>query len=118
MRIIVLLLYPQSGVKALHTVIALKNVTLVSNKKLILVELFDFAATQIDNFCENELITVMFNLFDGKDARLVLSKPERYSTSSVELLNYILVTMAEQFVFCFAYRMSNLGLGNGICDTL
>ena len=79
MRIIVLLSYPQSGLKALHIVIALKNVTLVGSKKWILVELFDFAVTQVDNFCKNELITVMFKLADGKDASLVLFKPERWS---------------------------------------
>ena len=77
MRIIVLLSYPQSGVEALHIVIALKNVTVVSNKKLILVEMFDFAVTQVENFCKLELITVMFKLFDGKDASVVLFKPER-----------------------------------------
>ena len=61
-RIIVLLSYPQSGANALHIVITLENVTLVSNKKSILVEMFDFAVTQVDNFCENELIAVMFKL--------------------------------------------------------
>ena len=69
--------YPQSGVKSLHIVIALKSFTLVSNKKSTLVEMFDFAVTQVDNFCKNELITVLFKLFDGKDASLVFFKPER-----------------------------------------
>ena len=77
MRIKVLLSYPQSGVLALHIVFALKNVTLVSNKKSFLVDMFDFAVTQVDNFCKNELITVLFKLFDGKCASLVLFKPER-----------------------------------------
>ena len=77
MRIIVLLSYPQPGVIALHIVIALKIVTVVSNKKSILVEVFDFAVTQVDNFCKNELITVMFKLLDDKDASLVFFKPER-----------------------------------------
>ena len=77
MRKTVLLSYPQSGVNAQHIVIALKNVTLVNNKKLILVEMFDFEVTQVDNFCKNELITVMFKHFDGKDESLVLSKQER-----------------------------------------
>ena len=76
MRITVLLLYPKSGVNALHIVIALKNVTLVSNKKSILVEMFDFAVTQVDNFCKNELITVLFKLLDGKDTSLVFSQTE------------------------------------------
>ena len=76
MRIIVLLSYPQSVVNALHIVIALKNVTLVSNKKSIIVEMLDFAVTQVDNFSKNELIPVMFKLFDGKDAGFVLFKPE------------------------------------------
>ena len=61
-----LLSYPQSGVNALHIVIALKKVTLVSSKKSILVEMFDFAVSQVDNFCKDELITVLFKLFDGK----------------------------------------------------
>ena len=72
-----LLSYPQSGVNALHIVIALKNITFVSNKKSILVEVFDFAVTQVDNFYKIELITVLFKLFDGKDASLVLLKPKR-----------------------------------------
>ena len=67
----VLLSYPQSRVNALHIVFALKNVTLVSNNKSIAVEVFDFAVSQIDNFCQNELSTVMFKLFDGKDVSLV-----------------------------------------------
>ena len=45
-----------------YVIIALKNVTLVSNKKSILVEMFDFAVTQVDNFCKNELITVIVKL--------------------------------------------------------
>ena len=77
MRKIVLLSYPQSGANALHIVMALKIITLVSNKKSILVEMFDFAVTQVDNFCKNELITVLSKLFDGKDASLVLLKPKR-----------------------------------------
>ena len=75
MKKTVQLSYPQSGVNALHIVIALRNATLVSNKKSILVEMFDFAVTQVDNFCKNELITVLFKLSDGKDASLVLLKP-------------------------------------------
>ena len=88
------------GVNALHIVIALKNVTLVSDKKSILVEMFDFAVTLVDNFCKNELIAVMFKLFDEK-TRLVFFKPRRQPSLPVYMLNYILVTMTEQFVFCF-----------------
>ena len=76
MRILVLLSYPQSGVNALHIVIALKNVTLVSDKKLILVEVFDFAVTHVDNVSKNELITVLFTFFDGKDRSLVFFQTE------------------------------------------
>ena len=76
MRIIVLFSYPKSGVNALNIVIALKNVTLVNNKKSIFVEKFDFAVTQFDNFCKNELITVLFKLFDGKDTSLVFFQTE------------------------------------------
>ena len=70
MIIMALLSYAQS---VLHIVIALKNVTLVGNKKSILVEMFDFAVTQVDNFGKNELITVMFKLFDGKTQVLFFS---------------------------------------------
>ena len=55
-----LLSCPQSGVNALHIINALNYFTLVSNKKSILVEMFDFVKTQVDNFCKNELITVMY----------------------------------------------------------
>ena len=101
MRIIVLLSYPQPGVNALHIVTALKNFTLVSKKKSILVEMIGFAVTEVDNFCKNELITVLFKLFDGKDTGLVFFKPKRQANVSVQMLNYILVTMTELFVFCF-----------------
>ena len=77
MRTMVLLSHPESGANALHIVSALKNVTLLGNKKSILVQVFDFAVTQVNNFCPKELITVMLNLFDGKDASLVFFKPER-----------------------------------------
>ena len=80
-------------------------------KKSILVEMFDFAVTQIDKFCKNELITVMFKLFDGKDTSLVLFKPERYSNLSVQMLSYILVAMTEQFVFCFCKSNLKFWLG-------
>ena len=109
-----LLSYPHSGVNALHIVIALKHVTLVRNKISILVEVFDFAVYQVDKFCKNELITVMFKLFDGEKASLVLFKPERYSNLSVQVFSYIFVTMSEQFVFCFC--KSNLKFR--FCGTL
>ena len=95
-----LLSYPQSRLSALHIVNAVKNVTHVSNKISILVEMFDFAVIQVDNFYKNELISVMFKLFDGKDASPFFSKTERFSNLSVQMLNYILVTMTEQFVLC------------------
>ena len=117
MRIVVLLSYPQLNMNGLHIVIALINVTFVGNKKSILVEMFDFAVTEVDNFCQNESVTVLFKLFDGKNTSLVLFKPKRYLNLSVQLFNYILVTMTEQFVFAFVNPISNLGLGNGICDT-
>ena len=77
MRIIVLLSYTQSGVNALHIVNALKSVTLVGQKKLTLLEMFDFPVTQDDNFCKDELITVLFKPIDGKYTSLVLFKPKR-----------------------------------------
>ena len=83
MRIIVLLSYPQSSVNALQIVTALKHVTLVSNKKFILVEMFDFAVTQVDSFGKNELITVLFKLFDGKDTSLAFFKPKRQPNLTV-----------------------------------
>ena len=44
---------PTIRVIALHIVIALKKVTIVSNKKSIPVELLDFGVTQVDKFCKN-----------------------------------------------------------------
>ena len=64
---------PTIRVNALHIVIALKIVTLVSNKKSILVEMFDFAVTQVDIFCKNELITVLFKFFIEKTQVLFFS---------------------------------------------
>ena len=58
MRIIVLLSYPQSGVSALHIVIALKNLPLVCNVISVLVEMVNFAMVKVDNFCMNRLIAV------------------------------------------------------------
>ena len=58
MRIIVLLLKPQSGVNALHTVIALNYFTLVCNVISVLVKMVNFAMAKIDNFCKNKLIAV------------------------------------------------------------
>ena len=72
-----LLSYPQTAVNALHIVIALNDVTLVSNKISILVEMFDFAVTQVDNLCKKEMLTVLFKLFDGKDTSLVFFKLKR-----------------------------------------
>ena len=63
--------------------------------------MINFAVTQVDNFCKNELITVMFKLFDGKDTSLVLFEPERYWNLSIQMLSYILVAMTEQLVFRF-----------------
>ena len=71
-----LLSYPQPGLNALHIVIALKNVTLVRHKKSSLLEMLDFAVTQVDNFCKKELIIVLFKLFDGKDTSLVFFRTE------------------------------------------
>ena len=73
MTIMALLLYAQSAVNALHIVISLKNVTVVGNKKSIIVEMFDFTVTQVDNFCKKELINVMFKHFDAKTQVLFFS---------------------------------------------
>ena len=64
--------------------------------------MFDFALTEVDNFFKNELITIMFKLFDEKDARLVFFQAERSSNLSVQTLNYIFATLTEQFVFRFS----------------
>ena len=70
------IIIPTIRVNVLQIVIALKKLILVSNKKSILREMFDFAVTQVDNFCQN-VFTVFFKLFDGKYTSLVLFKPER-----------------------------------------
>ena len=38
--------------------------------------MFDFAVTHVDKLCKNELITVLFKLFDGKDKSLVFFQTE------------------------------------------
>ena len=53
-----LLSYPQSGVNALHIVIALKYFTLVCNLISVLVEVVILAMVKIDNFCKNKLTAV------------------------------------------------------------
>ena len=58
MRIIVLLSHPQSGVTALHIVIALIHFTLVCNVISVLVEMLYFAMVKVDNFCKNKFNTV------------------------------------------------------------
>ena len=55
MRIIVLLSYPQSGVNALHIVIALKYFTLVCNVKSVLVKMVNFAMVKVDIYCKKKL---------------------------------------------------------------
>ena len=58
MRIIVLMSYPQSGVKALHIVIALHFFSLVCNVISVLVEMVNFTMVKLDSFCKNKLIAV------------------------------------------------------------
>ena len=58
MRIIVLLSYPQSGVNALHIVIALDCFTLVCNVLSVLAEMVNFTMVKVDNFGKNNLIAV------------------------------------------------------------
>ena len=77
MRIIVPLSYPQSGVNALHIVIALNYFTPVCNRISVFVEMVIFAMVKVGNFPKDELIAVYFERFDGKYARIVDSKSER-----------------------------------------
>ena len=58
MRIKVLLSYQQSGVNALHIVIALDYFTLVCNVLSVLVEIVNFTMVKVDNFCKNKMIAV------------------------------------------------------------
>ena len=69
-----LLLYPQSGVNALHTVIALNYFTLVCNVISVLVEMVNSTMVEVDIFCKIKLITVYFKLLERKYARIVVSK--------------------------------------------
>ena len=39
--------------------------------------MLNFAMVNVDSFCKNNLIAVLFNLFDGENARIVVSKSER-----------------------------------------
>ena len=58
MRIIVLLSYPQSGVNALHIVIALNYFTFVCTVISVLVQMVNFAMLKVDNFCKKILIAL------------------------------------------------------------
>ena len=74
--------------------------------------MFDIEVTQVDNFCKNELITVMFKLFDGKEASLVFfSNRNDNRICLFKMLNYIFVTMTELLVFCFCKSNHKLGFG-------
>ena len=76
-KIRVLLSFPQSGVNALHIVIAVNFFTLVCNVISVLVEMVLFTMVKIDTFCKIKLIPVYFKLFDEKYARIVVSESER-----------------------------------------
>ena len=69
--------YLQSGVNALHIVIALNYSTLVCNLISVPVEMVNFATVKGDNFYNNKLIAVYFKVFDGKYLGIVACKPER-----------------------------------------
>ena len=76
MRKIVLLSFPQSGVNALHIVIALDYFTLVCNVLSVLVGMVSFTMVKVDKFGKNKLIAVQFNFLGGKTAGIVVSKSE------------------------------------------
>ena len=52
MTILLLLSYPQLGVKALHIVIALNFFHTFCNVISVLVEMVNFAMVKVDNFCK------------------------------------------------------------------
>ena len=58
MIITVLLSYPQSGVNALHIVIAPNYFTFVFNVISVLVEMVNFAIVKVGNFCKNKMIAL------------------------------------------------------------
>ena len=53
-----LLSYPQTGVNALHIVIALNYFTLVCNVISFLVEMLKFTMVKVGNYCKDKMITV------------------------------------------------------------
>ena len=55
MKVIVRRSYPQSGVNALHIVIALSYSTMVCNIISVLVEMVNFAMIKVNNFCDNKM---------------------------------------------------------------
>ena len=54
MTLVVLLSYPQSGVNALHIVIALNYFKLVRSVILVFVEVVTFAMVRVDNVSKNK----------------------------------------------------------------
>ena len=65
MKIIVLMSYPQSGVNAVHIVIALNYFTVVCNVISVPVQMVIFATAEVDKFCKNKLIAVLFKFLKG-----------------------------------------------------
>ena len=66
----------QSGLNALHIVIALNYFTLVCNVISVRVEMVKCTMVKVDSFCKKKLIALLFKLFERKYARIVVSKSE------------------------------------------
>ena len=77
MGLIVIPSYPQSGMNALHIVIALNYFTFVCNLISVLVEMINFAMVKVDSFGKERIDCRVVQIYDGKDARIVVSKSQQ-----------------------------------------
>ena len=89
----------ESKVIAVDIVIALNYFTPVCNVTSVFVEVVNFAMVKVDNFCKNKLIPVSFKVFNGKDAKNVVSKSEAKTNLSIWMFNDILTVICKDFVF-------------------
>ena len=90
------LLNLQTGVNALHIVIVPK---LVCNVVLLLEEMVNFVMVTVDSFGNSKLIALKFKLFDGRDARIVVSKSERRTNLSILMFYNIPEVMSKEIIF-------------------
>ena len=108
MRILVLLSYPQSGVNALHVVVALNYFTLVCNEKSIFVEMMNFAMVKVDT------LSGRINWLPWSSNSL-MEKTQKMLFPKQHDKRICLFGWAKRLSFDFVDPISILGFDWGIC---